>query len=294
MNENDKLTEEEINSLQIYTSRRQSLDDLVGCKDYEQVNRFLRHIIENHNPSKLPCLLKDVNKFKDFLKHIENIFSAACKYGKNHELPPTIFRAQDSGSNIISNGKRNAEGDTYWEADQFLSCSKSEGEARNFASLAILYLDIDDAYIDSHQIPFIDVDKVLGEDQMYSESEIILPPFLDIKVKGKETTRQCVYYDLEVEPFFAKQTLREELYELTDEDIEKYIELANDYYHNENYGNKKEVLEYQWRIKTYLHSRLKDLHYEIMMNHSNELDSMFEDEKESSKKQEEQNKNRYY
>lgn len=153
-----ELTKEEKESLEYYTSRK--CNDILDSKGYASVNGFLRTIISNKKPAVQVGFMYDEQSFKDFLKHIENIFSVACKYGTNH-----------------------------WMSDQFLSCSRSEGETRAFSKLEVMYLDINDYFISQHQIPFIDVNDILGSNQGFGdEKEILIPPFFDLVVKGKEVT----------------------------------------------------------------------------------------------------------
>lgn len=283
-----ELTKEEKESLEYYTSRK--CNDILDSKGYANVNGFLRTIISNKKPAVQVGFMYDEQSFKDFLKHIENIFSVACKYGTNHELPPRIFRGYDGANKVITQSKQDKYGTNHWMSDQFLSCSRSEGETRAFSKLEVMYLDINDYFISQHQIPFIDVNDILGSDQGFGdEKEILIPPFFDLVVKGKEVTPDKVYYDLEIEPFISKQTVEEEMYELSDADIKKYFELTQEYYKNNNKSVEQELLKYQSKIKTHLHNRMSDLQFQIMMNNSNELDSMFVEEQ-----QEEKSQNRYY
>ena len=271
-----EITEEEKLSLEYYTSRKN--DQSFGNKDYSAVNKFLRQITNNSKPATITAFMSSPEDLKDVLKNIENLFSVACKYGATHDLPPRIFRGYDGASKVITDSKKDNYRVSRWEADQFLSCSRSEGETRAFSNLEVMCMDIDDTHIYNHEIPFIDVNQVIGSDQMFDEAEILLPPFLDLVVKGQEKTKSKVYYDLEIEPFFAKQTMEEEMTELTDDDLSKYYELSQDYYRNSNQSVKEELLNLQWKIKSYLHSTLSQMQFYYMVENKDKFVGMFDEE----------------
>ncbi len=200
---NIQYTEEEINSLLTYTSRKdgglrqgeETLAQFLGQTDgHENINAFLRYISNernNHPPHELSGF-----KYKDYktmITHIENLFSIACKHGMTTPPPYEIKRGDIYASRIFRN-----EDTGVWETDQMLSCST--GSVAQFSytpdglSQHVVHIDFASDDVRS-KVPFIDVRKVLEKEAGHifdGENEIILPPFLNVTLSHEETTPPAI------------------------------------------------------------------------------------------------------
>lgn len=269
------ITEEELESLRYYTSRKRA--GILDMREYGPTNDFLRKINRGIKSS-LPSMFRSAEEFENYLEHIDNLLSLSCKYGATHEIPVILFRGYNGASRIKSESKMTRYGENSWMSDQFLSCSRSEGETRTFSELETMVISTSDGYASMKQIPFIDVNNLLGSSQFYGdEKEILIPPFVEIMFRNMEFTRTKTYYDLDLMPWIKRHDdVSLESEQLTDEDIKRYYELSCEYFKNENKGVSEELDILTRKIKTFLHNRMMYHHYKYMVENIMELDDMFD------------------
>lgn len=257
MNNVYEITEEEKEALEFYTSRK--VCGFFNLKGYECVNKFLRKITKGE-PDLIVLFMKNYEEFKDYLSHIEKLFSISFKYGFTHKLPPIIYRGQNGASKLNYESKEDNYGNYFWMADQFFSCSRSEAETRTFSNLETMYIKIKDNYIEKQIIPFIDVNNILGSSQFYGdEKEILIPPFMRLIYYGDKLTGNRVYYYLELTPFIVPQSFEDDLDELTDDDIKRYYDLSKQYSKTDDKEIYEELKGLARKIKNVLHQKLSHM-----------------------------------
>lgn len=131
-----------------------------------------------------------LDDYRIMLRDIDNLFSVACKYGFTHELPESIKRGDPFAYRMDRKGTNN------WLSDKMLSCSTGDvsqfsyttGRNGRITNSTIITFSFSEKDRRERKIPFINVNDILKEGDVFNgEKEIILPPFFETLVTGRET-----------------------------------------------------------------------------------------------------------
>lgn len=280
-----EYTDDEIEALEYYSSRKKQelAESFKVGYDYDTVNRFLRYVLgngmrDNTISGAIPIHIRDVESFKKLLKNIENLYSLACKYGATHTIPRTLYRGDNNAPRIMTESYESMiSHDKMWTSDSFLSCSRSKAETQPFVSDGggIIQIETDDKAIEQQNIPFIDVNDLLGPNQFYGdEKEILLTPFLDTKVGYSTYGKPCdtsTYKEYNIElssGIHLPDTYEEMQVEYTDKDLAEFLELSHQFNMlgegKWKSGIPEQLNKLRMKLKSHLQHRMFSIHNEIM------------------------------
>lgn len=251
-------TEKEIEALNYYTSRK-STEVFENNRRYEHINGFLKYLShDKHRDKTLPNHYKDIAAIKKQLNDIVNLYSLACKYGFTHRAPRVVYRGDYSASDIRIDSYEYMDM-PIWDTNAFLSCSRVRAEAASFSGGDGPVIEISLPKIDNEQnnIPFIDVNDLLGTDQFYGdEREILFPPFLKTIVMNTSLNS----YEINMTPMCSLPT---EDVKIDDDFLTEYLLLSNKVLETHDYdGLDSQKLDlFRLKMKNYLKDILSKIKF---------------------------------
>lgn len=180
-----EYSEIELDVLREYAGRKKSSSNKNSLADYlgiaqngnESINQYLA-------TGKIPYTIQTVTQFKDFLYKIEILYGIACKYGASHDYKwDYLYREEKYYNDIVGDYDYRVDKPRKreWIANTFKSFSRNRGESDvfkidEFGSHKLVIDGCTDQT--SRKIPFIDVNKLLSDMDLFSdEKEILFPPY---------------------------------------------------------------------------------------------------------------------
>lgn len=198
-----EYTQRELDVLREFASR-----DTIGPSSKNALNSFLgisdagnQDINSYIAKGTIPYTIHSKKDLQVFLTKIETLYSIACKYGASHDFPQRpLYREEAFYNNIVGDYDYRVDlpRKREWVSEAFKSFSKSRSESSAFSKgeFESHKLMLHGSSTDTkRKIPFIDVNKLLGEDHIFAgESEILLPPFQNFLV---DTTASIIPRNLQ-------------------------------------------------------------------------------------------------